>query len=339
MNFIVSVITLTVSFLVTYFVTPAFIRFFRNIGVATSDVHKKNKPMLPSSGGIAVVAGIISGLFIYIALNTFIFKESFELIGLFSAITSILIITLSGFFDDLNSKQHSYEGFSYKEGLKQWQKPLFTLPAVIPLMVINAGTTTMSIPLLGTINFGLLYPLLIVPIAIVGCANMVNLLGGFNGVETSMGIIYTFSLGLYCLIIGQLMPAMILLTTTASLAAFLIFNFVPAKILPGDSLTYTLGGIVAVCTILANVEKFALFTMSLFIVEGVLKARSLIDMKRFASSLGVLGNKQVIKSKYKKIYSLTHLVMGREGSSEKAIVIKLAALQLIVSIIPWILFT
>jgi len=335
---IVSLITLTVSFMVTYFITPGFINFFRSIGVVTSDVHKKNKSLIASSGGISVMSGVLMGLFVYIALETFVYHDSANMIELFSAITSILIITMAGFFDDLNSKPRTYEGFSYKKGLKQWQKPLFTLPAVIPLMVINAGTTTMSIPLIGIVNLGLLYPLLVVPVAIVGCANMVNLLGGFNGAESGMGIIYTFSLGLYALYLGQSIPAIILLSTTVALLAFLYYNFVPAKILPGDSLTYALGGIVAVCTILANMEKFALVTMTLFIIEWILKLRSLKDLGYFAVSLGKLGANGVVRDKYDKVYSLTHFVMGRKGATEKGIVMRLTGLQLIMSIIPWVLF-
>jgi UDP-N-acetylglucosamine--dolichyl-phosphate N-acetylglucosaminephosphotransferase len=213
------------------------------------------------------------------------------------------------------------------------------LPAVIPLMVINAGVTSMNIPLFGVIEFGLFYPLLLVPIGIIGCANMVNLLGGFNGLESSLGIIYTLSLGLFSFYVGETISGIILLSTTASLLAFLIFNYYPAKIFPGDSLTYLLGGIVAVCTILANMEKFALITMSLFIIEGVLKARSLINIKKFASSLGVLDKKTgLLKSKYDKIYSLTHLAMGKNGSTEQQVVIKLTILQIIIAIIPWLLY-
>ncbi|VVB75958.1 Phospho-N-acetylmuramoyl-pentapeptide-transferase [Candidatus Tiddalikarchaeum anstoanum] len=336
---IVSLITLTVSFLVTYFITPLFINYFNSIGLVNSDVHKKTKTIVANSGGIPVISGIVMGLFTYIALKTFIYKDATSLIELFSAITSILIITFSGFLDDLNSKPQKYEGFTYKSGLKQWQKPLFTLPAVIPLMVINAGETTMSLPLLGLVNFGLLYPLVLIPLGIVGCANMVNLLGGFNGSEAGMGIIYTLSLGLYALYAHQNIAAIILLSTTVSLIAFLNFNFAPARILSGDSLTYALGGIVAVCAILGNMEKFALVTMSLFIIEWILKLRSLHDLKHFATSLGHLDKKtMLITSKYDKVYSLTHIAMGKNGSTEKVIAVKLVALQILVAVIPWILF-
>jgi len=62
-------------------------------------------------------------------------------------------------------------------------------------------------------------------------------------------------------------------------------------------------------------------------------------LKRFASSLGILDARTgLIKSKYDKIYSLTHLAMGKKGSTEKQVVIKLAIAQTIVAIIPWILY-
>jgi len=337
---VILLIAIIFSFFITYFATPMFINFFKEIGTQSNDVHKEKKSLIPMGGGICSLSGLLSGIFLYIALQTFINKDSSGFIELFSATASILLITISGFFDDLASKQVKYEGFEYKKGLKQWQKPLLTLPAVIPLIVINAGVSEMNIPLFGAIEFGLLYPLLIVPIGVIGCANMVNLLGGFNGLEASMGAIYTLSLGLFSLYIGETVSAVILLSTTASLLAFLIFNFYPAKVFPGDSLTYLLGGVVAACAIMANMEKFALMTMSLFIIEGLLKARSLIMLKKFATSLGVLDPKtKLIKPKYEKIYSLTHLAMGKKGSTEKQVVIKLAIAQTLIALIPWILYS
>jgi hypothetical protein len=87
-------------------------------------------------------------------------------------------------------------------------------------------------------------------------------------------------------------------------------------------------------------EKFALITMSLFLLEGLLKARSFFDLKKFASSLGILDKKTgLLKPKYEKIYSLTHLAMGKKGSTEPQVVIKLAIAQTIAAIIPWILYT
>jgi UDP-N-acetylglucosamine--dolichyl-phosphate N-acetylglucosaminephosphotransferase len=44
----------------------------------------------------------------------------------------------------------------WKRGLRQWQKPIFTFFAALPIMVINAGQSTMNLPLIGSVDFGIL---------------------------------------------------------------------------------------------------------------------------------------------------------------------------------------
>ena len=151
-------------------------------------------------------------------------------------------------------------------GLPQWLKPLLTLPAAIPLMVISAGETTMGIPFIGAVNFGPLYPLVLIPIGVVGASNAVNLLGGFNGSEAGMGIVYMLALGIYGFLNGSV-GSVIFLISAASLLGFIKYNWFPAKILPGDSLTYLLGSLVAAGAIVGNMEKAALIALTPFIIE------------------------------------------------------------------------
>ena len=40
--------------------------------------------------------------------------------------------------------------------------------ASVPLVVINAGVHSMSLPFIGTVNFGIFYPLVLIPVAVVG---------------------------------------------------------------------------------------------------------------------------------------------------------------------------
>ncbi|MCH7769876.1 MAG: hypothetical protein IIA49_02470 [Bacteroidetes bacterium] len=125
----------------------------------------------------------------------------------FVLLTVIIIITFIGFMDDLIITKSQ----DTSTGLRQWQKPLLTLVAAIPLMVINAGQSVTTIPLLGRVDIGLLYPLLIIPIGIVGASNMVNLLAGVNGIETGMGVIYIGMLGLYAFVNSRFEAAAIAL--------------------------------------------------------------------------------------------------------------------------------
>ena len=336
--------SVVISFLVTFILTPRIIEFLVAAQIVAVDLHKKDKPRRPSSGGICVTAGILAGTLFYVGVTTFSFAASSPSVQLSSmliltVISSILIATLSGLLDDLNVKTRAVQtkdGMNVKIGFPQWVKPLLTLPAAVPLMVIRAGTTTMALPIIGILDFGLLYPLVIIPVGFVAASNMVNNLGGFNGLEAGMGVIYTFSLGLYALLsrtTGGLQAAVLLFTACAALLAFLRFNWFPAKIFAGDSLTYLLGSLVAAGIIVGDMTRAGLIVMFPFIVEFFLKSRS-----RFkATSLGKLRDDGRLDPPYgRKIYSWTHLVMNLGKLTEKEVTIVMIFVQIVFAAIPFL---
>jgi len=324
------IISSIISFLIVILLTPWFIKFLRKINLVVKDVNKEHIPLIPISGGIIVMAGIFLGLMSFVFMNQFFNNSIFPLdLGtIFAASTTILMITFVGFIDDLVIKKSK----DTSSGLKQWQKPLLTLAAAIPLMAIKAGYTTMGIPFLGEIDFGIFYVMFFIPIGVIGAANMVNMLAGFNGLETGLGIVYTGMLGLYAYVNGRHSAAIILFLAFAALIAFYYYNKVPAKILPGDSLTYLLGAIIATAAIIGNIEKAALIISIPFFIEFILKSRS----KFRAQSYGYYENGK-IKSKYKKIYSLTHLFTRTGKYTEKQIVYSIILFELAISSLIWII--
>jgi len=325
---IIPTIIFLISLISTLLVMPWLIRYLKRIGLLVKDQNKKDKPLIPISGGLAVMGGIFLGLMSYISIRIFAYNDTSSLLYFFAAITTILLISVVGFIDDSIIKRNK----NASTGLKQWQKPLLTLIAAIPLVAIKAGTSTISVPLFGSINFGILYPLLIVPLLIMFLSNAVNLLAGFNGLEAGMGLIYTGMLGLYAYVNGSYVAAMIALTTFASLIAFLKFNWFPAKIFPGDSLTYLLGAALACIAILGNMEKAVLIVSIPFLIEFILKARS-----RFkAQSFGYWKNSKIQSLYENKVYSLTHIFTRTGKFTEKQIVIFLMIIELIFCLLIWI---
>ncbi|MEM0232986.1 MAG: hypothetical protein QXL22_03090 [Candidatus Nezhaarchaeales archaeon] len=297
-----------ISFIVSLFVTPYFMKFLNLVGVVGLDLQKKDKPKLPTSGGVCVAFGVLAGLLSYVGIKTFVYGLRVEVIPILAIISSTLMVTFVGLLDDLNVRERAVktkEGEDIRVGLPQWVKPILTLPAAVPLMVIKAGHTTMSLPFIGEVDFGILYSLFLIPIGVVGASNAVNLLGGFNGMETGMGIVYMLSLGVYALL-NRSVAAVVFLVSFASLLGFIRYNWYPARILPGDSLTYLLGSLVACGVIVGNMERAGVIVLTPFIVEFFLKARS-----RFkASCLGVLREDGRLDPPYgSKVYSLTHLVL------------------------------
>ncbi|MDI6806464.1 MAG: hypothetical protein QMD14_01455 [Candidatus Aenigmarchaeota archaeon] len=328
-------VSMLLAFVVTFFVTPHFIKFLYSAGIVGLDLQKKNKPKLPTSGGLCVASGILAGLLSHIGIKTFVYGFQTEIIYLLAIISSVLIVTFIGLLDDIGVKltpRKTKEGMDIRFGLPQWVKPLITFPAAIPLMVIMAGDTTMAIPFVGSIDFGIFYSLFLIPIGVVACSNLTNLLAGFNGSETGMGVIYMLSLGLYGLLHGSI-GTIIFLISFAALLGFVKFNWYPAKILPGDSLTYLLGSLVAAGVIVGNMERVGVIVLTPFIIEFFLKTRA-----RFkASCLGKLRKDGKLDPPYgKKIYSLTHIIMNLKPLTEKQVTITMILLATIFSLIPFL---
>ncbi|MFH1249387.1 MAG: glycosyltransferase 4 family protein [archaeon] len=301
MKFVLFFLCIAISFLTTYIILPYWIKRAIRAGLKGKDMNKYKKPEVAEVGGIAVVVGILAGVLLYIAIKTFginqVDAEATEIIKqILAFVCTLLIITIIGFTDDI---------LGWKIGLRQHQKPILCLLAAIPLAVINAGESSITLPLLGTINVWLLYPLLIVPIAITGASNGFNMLAGYNGLEAGMGIIILSTLGVF-----QIGPSLsltwvgiIAFSSVAALFAFLMYNKFPAKIFPGDTLTYSIGAIIASVAILGNIEKVALILFIPYFLELFLKIRGGLRKESFAipkkdGSLEING-----------VYGLEHLMI------------------------------
>jgi UDP-N-acetylglucosamine--dolichyl-phosphate N-acetylglucosaminephosphotransferase len=57
------------------------------------------------------------------------------------------------------------------------------------MAVIKLDHSTMTLPIKGTVDGGILYPLLIVPIGIVEASNVCNKVAGYNGLKARIGMI------------------------------------------------------------------------------------------------------------------------------------------------------
>ena len=321
-----------VDFLIVLWLTPWLIRYLRKINMVVQDQNKEGKPLVPISGGLAVVAGFFVGVMTFIFIRSFfpvndgLMLDDKTLVYIFAGITSILIISLVGFIDDLIIKRNQ----DSSAGLNQWQKPLLTLAAAIPLVAVFAGETSMALPFFGRVNVGIIYPLVLVPIGVVGAANMVNLLGGLNGLESGMGLVYTGMIGLYSYTHSKYLAAFISLMVFSALLGFFIYNKYPAKILPGNSLTYFLGGTLAIIAIIGDIERAVIVAAIPFFIELILKLRS----KLKADSFGYYENGK-LHSKYKKIFSLTHIFLRTGKFTEKQIVWMFMIIELIISSLIW----
>ena len=236
------------------------------------DMHKlKNPKNVAGSGGLIVILGFVIGVLSYIAIKTFILRTNITTVEIFALLTTTLIAGFVGFIDDI---------FGWiRGGLSVKFRIVLLLFASIPLMVINAGTSEMI-----GINFGLLYPIFFIPLGIIGASTTFNFIAGYNGLETSQGILILSALALVAWLIGSSWLSLICLVMVSCLIAFYVFNKYPAKIFPGNILTYSTGALIAIVAILGNIEKIAVFFFIPYIIETGLKLRGRLKKYSFGVS-------------------------------------------------------
>ncbi len=292
----ITLISVLISLALTMYALPKWIKKCRQVGLLWEDMNKINKERrVAASGGVIVVLSFILGVLIYIALRTFILDGDGEILETFALLSVILFLAFVGFIDDVL-------GWTFK-GLSARFRLFLAFAASIPLVVINAGTSEISLGLLGKVDLGLIYPLVLIPIGIAGATTTYNFLAGFNGLEAGQGIIILSFLSFIAYLTGSNWLAIIGLCMVASLIVFYFYNKYPARVFPGDVLTYSIGALIAGMAILGNFEKIAAFIFIPYIAETILKLRGSLRKQSF----GKVNEDGSLEMPFNKVYSLTHL--------------------------------
>jgi UDP-N-acetylglucosamine--dolichyl-phosphate N-acetylglucosaminephosphotransferase len=315
-NLYLFILIITISFFSTLFLTKVWIKVAKKFKLVGKDMNKYPKVEVPEGGGVAFILGATFAVLLYVFIKTFYLGSTSNLVEILSIINVILLAGFLGFVDDI---------LGWKAGLPQWQKPLLTVPIAIPLMVINAGNSVMSMPFIGSVNFSIIYPLLIIPLGIVGAANGFNMLAGYNGLEASMGVVILSVLGITAWSNGILWLTTVTFSTVASLLAFLVFNRYPSRVFPGNSLTYAVGALIACIAILGSMEKVAVFLFMPYFIELIIKMKNKFKTECF----GIPQKNGSLKSP-EKVGSLTHVLL-KFVKSEKGVVYSLLAIEVLLT--------
>jgi len=310
-------VAFVISFVFTLIAIPYWIKRSRRQNLLISDAQKLPARRIPYLAGLIVAFGAVIGILFFIAAQTFVYTKgpSDYTSVLLASVSTVLIALLIGIVDDLLGE---------RIGLRQYQKPLLTLFACLPLAVVNAGENVMSLPFLGVVALGHFYPFIVVPVGIVGAANGFNILAGLNGLEAGMGIIILSTLGYFAWLTESFAAVVIAFSMVAALLVFFWYNKFPAKILPGNSLTYAVGASIAVVAIVGDLERSAVILFVPYFLEFFLKLRGLFQKE----SLARLLSDGSLVNRYKQWYSLNHVVIsllrrikGKAGEWEVALVL------------------
>lgn len=256
-------------------------------GVVGRDVNKPGQPEVPEMGGLALVAGVGLSLLLILGIHRFwAWEGRLDLVALSAVLICLLLVALIGIIDDLM-------------GVSQPIKAIMPLLAALPLTAASLGDTTIFLPLLGQLDLGALYPLVMIPLGVTGAANATNMLAGFNGLEVGMGLVGTVALLVIAWLGGNLTVTVVLGALWGALLVLLYFNWYPAKIFVGDVGTLSIGTLWAASCIVGNFEAAGVIIIIPYALDFLLKAR-----RRFPST-GWWG-----EYRHGKLYCPTHGPVG-----------------------------
>ena len=160
-------------------------------------------------------------------------------------------------------------GSNDEVGLKSYQKILFQLAIGTFLafwFYYKLGWETVWLPLLGNVNIGIWYPVLVISI-FTFFLNSVGITDGLDGLAGGLLALLFTSLGLIALTQNQIGLALFCATVVGSLLAFLYFNFYPARVFMGNVGSHALGATASVVAMMLHKEIVLLVLGGVFVME------------------------------------------------------------------------
>lgn len=309
----VGILVFFVSFLLTFAIFPKIIPRLKKARIVGKDLNKPGQPEVAEMGGLVMVAGFAGGVIMSIAIETFFDRVvNLNLVVIFAILSTVLMIALIGIMDDLIFLPKSIKAIT----------PIF---ASFPLVAIRAGHTAMNIPFVGVIDFGLLYPLVLVPVGITGAANAVNMLAGFNGLEVGMGIVAVGCLSVIAYFIGATTSFIVLISALGALLATLRYNWYPAKVLIGDVGTLSIGAIIASAVITGNFELAGVIIIIPYFIDFLFKALNHFPSKGWG---GVYKNGKLYCPPSGPVSLCQFIMRLSKGISERALSLTLILIEL-----------
>jgi UDP-N-acetylglucosamine--dolichyl-phosphate N-acetylglucosaminephosphotransferase len=242
------------------------------------DQHKVGKPLVP--WGLGVLYVLFATVYLF---SMYFLKVDSALNGVSASLTLAVCVLFGGFMGLLDDWMD----------LKWRYKAFMPLIAALPLMyyaLVNSETvrTSISLPIIGMIDFGNYYYFLIIPLIVMIVTNAINMLGGLNGLETVCPAIVMIGL-------MSVSPESAQILLAGPLVFWLVLAFfnVRGKLFVGNTGSFAIGLTVAAFALVTDLKSSLLISIvpyifnSAFILLSVFfvrkKANVIFDGKRLVS--------------------------------------------------------
>jgi UDP-GlcNAc:undecaprenyl-phosphate GlcNAc-1-phosphate transferase len=235
-NYKFALLCFITAFVVTLITIPPIISLIKKYKLYDiPDARKEHSLPIPTMGGIAIIAGMMTALIMWFPFSTALPQICFFF--------SIAVLFAMGIMDDLKDLSAKYK---------------FIVQACLAALIAISGIRITTFDgLFGIYELPVMAQYSFTFLAIVGITNAFNLIDGIDGLAGGLGFMSLVTVGLFLTMRGDVNTALIAFALAGGILAFMYFNLNPARIFMGDTGSLVLGFVVAVlCIRLMQVNTF-----------------------------------------------------------------------------------
>jgi len=261
------------------------------------DQHKAGKPLVPN--GLGVLYVLFVTVYLFLVYFSGVLKASNGVSAPLTLAVCVLFGGFMGLLDDWMDLKWRYKAFM----------PLIAALPLVYLAIESELRTSISLPLIGVIEFSGYYYFLIIPLIVMIVTNTVNQLGGLNGLETVCPAIILMGL-------MTLSPSHLILMLGPLIFWLILAGFnLQGKIFVGNSGSFAIGMTIASFAIITDLKLPLLISIIPYVVNSSLILLTIFFTKKRAS-VSFDGKKLV--SDHRR--SLVTLITYRRPLTERQVV-------------------
>ena len=205
--------------------------------------------------------------------------------------------------------------------LKWRYKAFMPLVAALPLMyyaIANSAAvrTSISLPIVGMVDFGIYYYFVIIPLIVMIVTNAINMLGGLNGLETVCPVIVL--IGLMAI---STQPAQILMAGPLILWLILTLFNIQGRLFVGNTGSFAIGLTLASYAVVTDLKSSLVISILPYIFNSAIILLSVFFVRKKAS---VTFDGKWLISEHKR--SLVTIITYRRPLTERQVVAIIAAI-------------
>lgn len=233
-----ALVMILASFTIVMVVIPLLIEKLKKRGTVTIDYYKKGLRKIPTRGGVAILAVV----FLLFGVAT-LFEHLSVPVPIHVSEVDWALIIVAGLFG----------AFGLVDDFIDVGRPvkIFILFFFSFRLIFEIESTMVTVPLIGSIDFGAFYLFLIIPIYVLVTANLVNMHSGFNGLASGLSMI-VLAFVLIKFIMSGCEGVFMLSCMLGATLGFLWYNRYPARIFLGNIGSLSLGAAVGAAIVVSG---------------------------------------------------------------------------------------